>query len=126
MEQVLKWNPDIIVIDTGSPEDVYNDPKWASIKAVQKRQVYRQPNGVFVWNRPTAESAVLHPLWMAKTAYPDRFSDISMTDEVRKFYREIFSYELTDEQANKILSGEYASAISAGKGQSNQTSMGNK
>lgn len=126
MEQVLKWNPDIIVIDTGSPEDVYKDPKWASIKAVQNRQVYRLPNGVFVWNRPTAESAVLHPLWMAKTAYPDRFSDISMKDEVKKYYREIFMYELTDEQANKILAGEYASAISAGKGQSNQTSMGNK
>ena len=126
MEQVLKWNPDIIVIDTGAPEDVYKDPKWASINAVKNRQVYRLPNGVFVWNRPTAESAVLHPLWMAKTAYPDRFSDISMKDEVKKFYKEIFWYDLTDEQANKILAGEYASAISAGKGQTNQTSMGNK
>lgn len=126
MEQVLKWNPDIVVIDTGSPDDVYNDPKWASIKAVQNHQVYRLPNGVFVWNRPTAESAVLHPLWMAKTAYPDRFSDISMNDEVKKFYTEVFSYDLTDEQVTKILTGEYASAISAGKGQTNQTSMGNK
>ncbi len=126
MEQVLKWNPDIVIIDTGSPDDVYNDPKWASIKAVQNHQVYRLPNGVFVWNRPTAESAVLHPLWMAKTAYPDRFSDISMNDEVKKFYKEVFSFDLTDEQVDKILTGEYASAISAGKGQTNQTSMGNK
>jgi iron complex transport system substrate-binding protein len=126
MEQVLKWNPDILVIDTGSPEDVYNDPKWASVKAVQNRQVYRLPNGVFVWNRPTAESAVLHPLWMAKIAYPERFNDIDMHDEVKKFYQEFFSYELTDEQVDKILSGEFASAISAGKGQTNQTNMGNK
>jgi len=126
MEQVLKWDPDILVIDTGSPDDVYNDPKWASIKAVQERQVYRLPNGVFVWNRPTAESAVLHPLWMAKIAYPERFADISMKDEVKKFYQEIFSYELTDEQIDKILAGEFASAISAGKGQTNQTNMGNK
>lgn len=126
MEQVLKWNPDIVVIDTGSPEDVYNDPKWASIKAVQNQQVYRLPNGVFVWNRPTAESAVLHPLWMAKTAYPDLFSDISMKDEIKNFYKEIFMYDLTDEQVDKIMAGEYASAISAGKGQANQTSMGNK
>jgi len=126
MEQVLKWNPDIVVIDYGTPEDVYKDPKWSSVKAVQNRQVYRLPNGVFVWNRPTAESAVLHPLWMAKIAYPDRFSDISMENEVKKFYREMFMYELTDEQVQKILSGAYASAISAGAGQTNQTSMGNK
>lgn len=126
MEQVLKWNPDILVIDAGSPEDVYKDPKWASIKAVQEKQVYRLPNGVFVWNRPSAESAVLHPLWMAKTAYPDRFKDISIEQEVKKFYKEVFSYDLTDEQVKKILTGEYASAISAGKGQTNQTSMGNR
>ena len=126
MEQVLKWNPDILVIDAGSPEDVYKDPKWASVKAVQEKQVYRLPNGVFVWNRPSAESAVLHPLWMAKTAYPDRFKDISIEQEVKKFYKEVFSYDLTDEQVKKILSGEYASAISAGKGQTNQTSMGNR
>jgi len=126
MEQVLKWNPDILVIDSGSPEEVYTDPRWSSIKAVQNHQVYRLPNGVFVWNRPSAESAVLHPLWMAKIAYPDRFTDVSMEQEVKKFYHEIFMYDLTDEQVKKLLSGEYASAISAGKGQGNQTSMGNR
>lgn len=126
IEQVLKWNPDIIVIDSGSPEDMYRDPRWSSIKAVQNKQIYRLPNGVFVWNRPSAESAVLHPLWMAKIAYPERFTDISMEQEVKKFYHDAFMYDLTDEQVKKLLSGEYASAISAGKGQANQTSMGNK
>ena len=126
MEQVLKWNPDIIVIDSGTPEEMYGDPKWNSIKAVQNKQIYRLPNGVFVWNRPSAESAVLHPLWMAKIAYPERFTDISLEQEVKKFYHDAFMYDLTDEQVKKLLSGEYASAISAGKGQANQTSMGNR
>jgi iron complex transport system substrate-binding protein len=126
MEQVLKWNPDIIVIDSGTPEEMYSDPKWNSIKAVQNKQIYRLPNGVFVWNRPSAESAVLHPLWMAKIAYPERFTDISLEQEVKKFYHDAFMYDLTDEQVKKLLSGEYASAISAGKGQANQTSMGNR
>gem|GEM_PF-4403422 len=58
---------------------------------------------------------------MAKIAYPDRLSDISMNDEVKQFNKEVFSYELDDDQVNKILAGEYGSAISVGKGQANQT-----
>ncbi len=108
MEQVLAWNPDILIIDTGTPEDLYKDPRWKNITAVRNRCVYFQPSGIFIWNRPTAESAVLYPLWLAVTAYPDVFSDISLHEEIRKFYKEVFHYTLSDEQVKNILSGEYA------------------
>jgi iron complex transport system substrate-binding protein len=107
MEKVLGWNPDIVVIDFGTPEDLYRDPKWKSIKAIKNRAVYRQPMGLFIWDRPTAESAVLHPLWLAKIAYPARFSDIDLKQEIKKFYREIMSFNLTDEQAEAILTAKY-------------------
>lgn len=108
MEKVLGWNPDILVIDFGSPSDVFADPKWKSITAVKNKAVYRQPIGIFIWDRPTAESAVLHPLWLAKTAYPDLFRDIDMLQEVKRFYREIMSFELSDEQANAVLSAKFS------------------
>ncbi len=107
MEKVLGWNPDILVIDFGSPSDVYGDPKWKSITAVKNRAVFKQPIGVFIWDRPTAESAVLHPLWLAKTAYPERFKDIDMIAEVKTFYREIMSFDMSDEQARAVLSAKY-------------------
>ncbi len=107
MEKVLGWNPDILVIDFGSPSDVYADPKWKAVNAVKNRAVFKQPIGVFIWDRPTAESAVLHPLWLAKTAYPDRFRDIDMVQEVKKFYREIMSFNLSDEQAKAVLEAKY-------------------
>ncbi len=106
MEKVLGWNPDILVIDTGNPSDLYNEPKWKSIKAVQNKRVYKQPVGVFIWDRPTAEAAVLYPLWLAKTAYPERFQDINMVEEVKKFYREIMSFDLTNDQAQAVLGGK--------------------
>lgn len=111
MEQLISWNPDIIVIDYGKPEDLYNDPKWAKISAIKNKKVYRLPSAVFIWNRPSAESAVLHPLWMAKIAHPDRFKDVDIRAEIKRFYREIFEYELSEEQVDKILAGEYASAV---------------
>ncbi len=107
MEKVLGWNPDILVIDFGTPDEVCKDPKWKSVTAIKNRAVYVQPIGVFIWDRPTAESAVLHPLWLAKTAYPDLFADIDMKQEIKKFYREIMSFNLTDAQADEILTAKY-------------------
>jgi len=119
MEKVLGWNPDILVIDFGTPQDVYNDPKWKSIKAVKNRMVFRQPVGIFIWDRPTTESAVLHPLWLAKIAYPERFSDIDMVREIRRFYREIMSFNLSDDQAKAVLEARFTmNFMSGGKGRS--------
>lgn len=116
MEKVLGWNPDILVIDFGSPSDVYADPRWKNIIAVKNRAVYKQPIGIFIWDRPTAESAVLHPLWLAKTAYPDRFRDIDMKQEIKRFYREIMSFNLTDEHAEAVLSAKYTLSVMTGAG----------
>jgi iron complex transport system substrate-binding protein len=107
MEKVLEWNPDILVIDFGSPSELYSNPRWKTIKAVQNKQVFRQPIGAFIWDRPTAESAVLHPLWLAKLAYPELFKDVNMLQEIKQFYKEIMSFNLTDAQAKAILSAQF-------------------
>ncbi|MDD4281382.1 MAG: ABC transporter substrate-binding protein [Candidatus Methanofastidiosa archaeon] len=106
MEQLLSWNPDILVINMGLPEDIYADNRWATVSAVQTSSVYRQPMGVFIWNRPSAESAVLYTLWLATLAYPERFEDIDMGEEIYRFYHEIFDYDLSDEQIAMMLSGD--------------------
>lgn len=114
MEQVLAWDPDILVINTGTPEEILSDPRWQPIAAVKNRMVFQQPSGIFIFDRPTAESAVLYPLWLACTAYPQRFSDVSLHDEVKKFYREVFNFQLTDSQISKILAGEFKSRVTGG------------
>jgi iron complex transport system substrate-binding protein len=114
MEQVLDWNPDILVINYSTPEDVYADPRWRQIKAVQNRQVYLQPAGVFIFNRPTAESAAIFPLWLANKAYPEKFADVCIPCMVKKFYQKVFQFDLTDDQVTHILSGIYETRIMKG------------
>lgn len=116
MERVLGWNPDILVIDTGTPEDVYRDAKWRNVRAVQRENVFKQPVGVFVWDKPTVEAAVLYPLWLAKMAYPERFKDLDMPREIKRFYREIMSFELSDAQARKVLAGRFNIDIMPARG----------
>lgn len=103
MEQILKWDPDIIIIDNGKPEDLYNSTQWAQIKAVKNKNVYLLPAGMFIWNRPSAEAAVLLPEWLAITAYPDRFNDMTAREEIRQFYTEIFEYDLSAKDLDNII-----------------------
>ena len=108
MENVIWANPDIILIDVGKPEDILTAEQWKNIKAVRNGDVYIRPSGLFTWSRPSTESAVLFPLWLAIKAYPDKFTDISLHDEVKKFYREIFGVEFSDESVDRIIDGSYA------------------
>ena len=111
MEKVLGWDPDILIIDFGKPEDLYKDQKWKNVRAVRNRQVFRQPVGVFIWDRPTAEAAVLYPLWLAKIAYPEYFRDVELMKEVKRFYHECMSFDLSDAQARALLDGSFGIAF---------------
>lgn len=113
-EQVLDWNPDILVINAGNPEDLYHDPQWEKINAVKNKKIYFQPAGIFIFNRPTAESAVIYPLWLASTVYPDRFDDLCVPCIVKEFYKEIIGFELTEDQVKDILLGAYEQKMMKG------------
>ncbi len=73
-----------------------------------------QPTGVFIFNRPTAESAALFPLWLAGIAYPDKFSDVCIPCLIKEFYWEVFDFDLTDPQVTQILDGTYETRIMKG------------
>lgn len=114
MELVLDWNPDIIIINTNDSVDMYNDSRWKTVKAVRNKQVYKQPAGIFVLDRPTAESAYLYTLWLAVNAYPDKFKDFDLNSEVKKFYKEIFNFSLSKKQVKNILNGTYNRSMMKG------------
>jgi iron complex transport system substrate-binding protein len=103
MEQMLTFDPDIVLIDAGSPTILTEDPVWCQMEAVAAGRVYRIPAGMFIWNRPCAEGAAQFPVWLAMIAYPQLFPDMTPQSEVKRFFKEIFNYELTDEEANKVL-----------------------
>ena len=103
VEQMLAWDPDILLITYGSPEDLYNDPVWSNFRAVQDKKVYRIPAGIFIWNRPTAEGSAQFPIWMAMNAYPDLFDDMTIESEIKRFWSEIVGFELSDEDVYTIL-----------------------
>lgn len=106
MEQVYKWNPDVIFVTNFTPvlpADIYagkyND--WRRVKAVTEKQVYKLPLGIYRSFTPSADTP-LTLLWMAKTVYPKLFEDIDLTKEAKIYYRGLYGIDLTDEQVKSM------------------------
>lgn len=109
MEQIYKWDPEIIYItnfSTTMPEDLYQNAiqgeDWSTISAVKNKRVYKIPLGVYRWFPPSADTPLMLK-WMATKNQPELFQDINMDNEIREFYKEYYSYELNDEEIRMIL-----------------------
>ncbi|PNS12697.1 ABC transporter substrate-binding protein [Mixta theicola] len=103
LEKVAQANPDVIVaMNKRDAEIIRSSAQWQGIAAVQKHRVYVNPKGMFWWCRETSEEA-LQFLWLAKTLYPQRFQDIDMQQETRRFYHDFFGMTLSDKQIQAIL-----------------------
>jgi iron complex transport system substrate-binding protein len=108
MEQVLIWNPDVLILDKTCPDSVskvLSDPTWLTVNAVKNKRVYRAPNGFLdTWGRPYLESA-LSRVWLADKLYPGKMG-LNIVTEAKNFYSKFYGINLTDEEINKILNPE--------------------
>ena len=108
MEQIYQWNPDKIFITNFTPalpEDLYTNATgtydWSSIKAIQNKEVYKNPLGMYRWAPPSSDTP-LALQWFAKQIQPELFSDIDMDAEIKSYFKKFYGVELTDENLNDI------------------------
>ena len=104
-EQVMVWNPDIMIVF--APEQVaqvYSDKRFSKINAVQNKKVYAIPVGAHSWGHRTIEQP-LTVLWAAKIFHAKKFDNIDLFGEIRNFYRNFFGYSLTGEEITWMIKG---------------------
>jgi iron complex transport system substrate-binding protein len=95
LEQVLGWNPDVIVMWFNArkdPEDIMSDKQWGLIKAVRSRRVYELPE-VFLCDLWTLKYIYAVKMF-AKWTHPERFHDIDLTSEKRRMLRVFYGDRL--------------------------------
>jgi iron complex transport system substrate-binding protein len=116
MEQVYAWNPDVILVTNfteAQPDDLYNSTigsdDWSKIAAVQNKRVYKMPLGMYRSYTPGADTPITL-MWLAKTVYPDLFTDIDVTAKAKAYYKDVFGVELTDAQVESIFAPVSAAA----------------
>ena len=99
LEQILLWNPEIIIIPPYGliqPSDILENPDWQSLDAVQSSRVYRMPRLIAPIDTPVPES-LLGIAWMAKVFYPELVT-LDLAQEVVRFYADYYQFTLTDEE----------------------------
>ncbi len=107
LEQVLKWNPDVIISwgaeRGGAYDKILSSPDWKNIKAVKNQQVYEIPNYPFNWfDRPPSISRYLGLKWVTATVYPDYYK-VDMVKEVKDFYKLFYHIDISDADAKSLL-----------------------
>jgi len=105
LEQILLWNPDVIVIPPYGPvqpTDLFANPDWQSLNAVQSGRVHRIPRLIAPMDTPVPES-LLCIAWLAKTFYPDLVT-VDLPAEIADFYRDYYKLALTAEEVDWLAS----------------------
>ena len=113
-EQLLAWDPDVIVVN-GEPkadksgnsaaEDILNNPDYASLKAVQDNKVYGTPNAPFSWvDRPAGPNRLIGMRWLSAVVYPE-YIKCDVNEEIREFFNLFYHVDLSDEQLENVLKG---------------------
>ncbi|MEW6696242.1 MAG: ABC transporter substrate-binding protein [Bacillota bacterium] len=109
MEQIYKWDPEIIYITNFTetlPEDLLqnkvNSQDWSKTKAVKNGRVYKVPLGIYRWYPPSTDTPLMLK-WLAQKNHPELFKEISIEKEIKDYYKEFYGFELNDEQVKKIL-----------------------
>ncbi len=106
IEELIGLDPEIIFLPAyassqSNPEDIYSDPRLRAIRAVRDRRVYRFPNGGSRMDGPVENPLLMQ--WMAEIIYPDIALRVPMRTAIRDTYREIFAYEMSDEDIDAML-----------------------
>ncbi|MGL2914010.1 ABC transporter substrate-binding protein [Helicobacter pylori] len=99
VEKIVKENPEIIFIwwiSPLSPEDVLNNPKFATIKAIKNKQVYKLPTMDIGGPR-----APLISLFIALKAHPEAFKGVDIDAMVKDYYKVVF--DLNDAEVEPFL-----------------------
>lgn len=106
IEQVLLWNPDVIVtIDQDFAADVRNAAAWQGVAAVRAGRVHLSPKLPFGWvDFPPSVNRLIGLWWLAKILYPERFPE-DLAALTRDFYRRFYHVTPTDAQIARVLAG---------------------
>ncbi len=104
MEQLLLWNPDVILFAPGSIyATVGEDETWQGITAIRTGAYYEVPMGPYNWmGFPPSVQRLLGMLWMAKLLYPDA-AQYDLYEAVKTYFDLFYHCDLDEDAFNELV-----------------------
>lgn len=107
MEQINKWNPDIVFVAFGSAknllENKYPGQNWSGLSAAKSKKIFSCPVGTHNWGGLSDETALL-PLYMINKAQPDIVKDEIVEEKAKDLYKKLFNYDIPKGLLDDVLS----------------------
>jgi len=104
LEQILVWNPDVIIIPpygNVNVTDITGSSEWQSVPAVQSGWVFKMPRVFGTMDTPLPES-LLGVVWLSSAFYPER-AIFDVRTEAVSFYETYYGYALSSAEADAFM-----------------------
>ena len=106
MEQLLVWNPDVIIF---APDTIYDtvadNSTWQQLNAISSGNYYKTPYGPYGWlSSPPSVQRYLGMLWLGALLYPD-YCEYDLQTEVTEYYKLFYQCDLTQEMYDDLMEG---------------------
>lgn len=112
-EQIVQWNPQWIVAYSQQAADaIKSDAALAGVDAVKNDHVLVCPKALYLWAVRSGEGCLM-PEWLGSVVYPEQYGDFDMTKTLQDFYKDWYGTDLSESDAQAILSGATNSTASA-------------
>ncbi|MGM9608328.1 MAG: ABC transporter substrate-binding protein [Oscillospiraceae bacterium] len=100
-EDVLAWNPDVIMMITDNSADLKADAKVNSVNAIANDQMFVFPTvGHFLTG---SSEAPLGILWLTYHLYPELYTAEDLAGDIYYFYDTFFGYQMSDAEIDAII-----------------------
>ncbi len=103
-EQILVWNPDVIVLPpygNVTVAEIVGSADWQSVSAVRAGRVVKMPRVFGTMDTPLPES-LLGVIWLWSAFYPER-AIFDVRTEAVGFYQTYYGYALSSAEADAFL-----------------------
>ncbi len=104
MEQILAWNPDVILFAPGSVFSAAGDDAiWQQVNAIKNGTYYEVPFGPYNWlGFPPSVQRYLGMMWMAQLLYPET-AQYDLFAEVQNYFNLFYHSDITQEQYDALI-----------------------
>lgn len=104
MEQIIEWNPDVIIFAPGSIYSTVSQNKvWSSLPAIKNGRYYEVPSIPYNWmGSPPSVNRYLGMIWSTQLLYPE-IAQYNAYQEIAEYYRLFYHTELTQAKYKDLV-----------------------